>query len=574
MSHALLSPAAAQAFQVLGLGVTLVRGRKLEWWDPIYIADFNVMHFEFEHAGGAARSRYNKKFAAKAYATGRAVLGEHAGFHDLFVPVTTTEKERALLVCGPFSRRRPGADDIREGWRALTGRNGTLSDPFFSHYAQTSRETLVLTSSWLALFRTMMHAFARLVGGQGHADELSKQVVSCVERLRMATHDERSWFAAEGLVNPRMSRAWQSSHRLAFFHELGLDRIPTCAVVGLLADDDASGSDELEAYLKSDRMQRATVRFAAARSNSLAGRVGRYGVFLLVPTEPGRARRATQLQAVAERLQRTLRREVGVRLTMGIAASSDPGALPEVYQRALAAAERGLLEGTDLVLDRGEKRAGSIDLLRARSSFEQALETAPDRALAAEERWAQAVVARYGSSVECVRGYLAASVERLALVVERSQTLDERSFESWVESIEHDLMSAKTLRDAVALHHRAAADAARALLDPKAMRGDHRLRCALAYIQDRFTGPLTQPGVARMVGLAPASFSRAFARQTGKPFSRYVLSLRLEHARRLLETSELPVSAVARLSGFRSPYYFHHAFSRAFHTTPRAYRAA
>jgi AraC-like DNA-binding protein len=390
----------------------------------------------------------------------------------------------------------------------------------------------------------------------------------------MATQDERTWLAAEGLVDPRTSRSWQSSHRFAFFGELGIDRLPTCALVGMLADDDSSVSDELEAYLKSDAVQRAAVRFAAAIPDALAGRVGRHGVFLLVPNEPRRARRASHLLALAERLQRALRREVGVRLTMGIAAASDSDALPLTFQRALAAAQRGQLEGIDSVLDHGEKRTGSMDLLRARSFFEQALENAPDRALAAEERWTQAVVVRYGSSVECVRGYLAASIERLALVIERSQTLDERSFESWVETVERDLVSAKTLRDAVAVHHRAAADAARSLVDPKAMRGDHRLRRALAYIRDRFTGPLTQPGVARMVGLAPASFSRAFARQTGKPFSRYVLSLRLEHARRLLETSALPVSAVARLSGFRSPFYFHHAFTRAFHTTPRAYRAA
>ncbi|HEV8247169.1 MAG TPA: hypothetical protein VGP93_15435, partial [Polyangiaceae bacterium] len=119
--HALLAPIAAQVFQTLGLGVTLVRGRKQEHWDPIYIAAFNVSHFEFEHAGGAARSRYNKTSAAKAYATGKVVLGEHAGFSDLFVPVTTIAGERALLVCGPFSQQRPEAEQIREGWRALTG---------------------------------------------------------------------------------------------------------------------------------------------------------------------------------------------------------------------------------------------------------------------------------------------------------------------------------------------------------------------------------------------------------------------------------------------------------------------
>jgi AraC-like DNA-binding protein len=572
--HALLSPMAAQAFQVLGLGVTLVRGRKLEHWDPIYISDFNVMHFEFEHAGGAARSRYNKKCAAKAYATGRAVLGEHAGFYDLFVPVTTVGGERALLVCGPFSRQRPGADAIREGWRALTGRAATLSDVECAHYAQASRETVVLDPPRLALFRELMRAFARLCGGRGNADRHAKQIRTLVEELRVATRDERTWTVAEGLVDPRMSRSWQSSHRAAFLEELEVDRIPTSALVGLVMQDDVLGGDDLDAYLRSDAMQRAAARFASELPNALAGRVGRYGVFLLVANEPRRARRATYLQSLAERLRRLVRREVGAPIVIGMSASSDPVSLPRVFQSALSAAERGLLEGHSLVTYKSDERAGLMDLLRARSSFEQALETAPELALAAEERWAQAVVARYGSSVERVRGYLAASMERIALVIERSQTLDARSFESWVDGVERDLMSAKTLRDAMAVQHRAAQDAARALAAPQAMRRDHRLRRALAHIQDRFMDPLTQPGVARIVGLAPASFSRLFARQMGKPFSHYVLSLRLEHARRMLETSDLPVNAVARLSGFRSPYYFHHAFARAFNTTPRAYRAA
>jgi transcriptional regulator GlxA family with amidase domain len=135
-------------------------------------------------------------------------------------------------------------------------------------------------------------------------------------------------------------------------------------------------------------------------------------------------------------------------------------------------------------------------------------------------------------------------------------------------------MSAQTLPDVIAVHHRATEDAARSLSDPKSLRGDHRLRRAVAHIQERFTEPLTQPTVARIVGLAPASFSRLFTRQMGKPFSRYVLTLRLEHARRLLETTDLPITAVARLSGFRSSDYFHHAFARAFQTTPGAYRAS
>ena len=73
-------------------------------------------------------------------------------------------------------------------------------------------------------------------------------------------------------------------------------------------------------------------------------------------------------------------------------------------------------------------------------------------------------------------------------------------------------------------------------------------------------------------GLAERSFKRRFAKATGMTPIEYVQTLRLEEAKQILETTDMPVEAVANEVGYEDPSYFGRLFKRTVGLTPAQYR--
>ena len=78
--------------------------------------------------------------------------------------------------------------------------------------------------------------------------------------------------------------------------------------------------------------------------------------------------------------------------------------------------------------------------------------------------------------------------------------------------------------------------------------------------------------MAREAGYSPFHFSRLFKRATGFPPSRYLIRLRMAHARRLLRETARSVIEVGLEVGYRSPSHFTQAFQREVGVTPSEYR--
>jgi transcriptional regulator GlxA family with amidase domain len=86
--------------------------------------------------------------------------------------------------------------------------------------------------------------------------------------------------------------------------------------------------------------------------------------------------------------------------------------------------------------------------------------------------------------------------------------------------------------------------------------------------------PLTVADMARHAGYSPRSFARRFAGDTGTSPLRWLIGQRVEHARRLLEGTDLPIEHVAERAGFGTPTALRQHFARALDTSPTAYRRA
>jgi AraC family transcriptional regulator len=95
-------------------------------------------------------------------------------------------------------------------------------------------------------------------------------------------------------------------------------------------------------------------------------------------------------------------------------------------------------------------------------------------------------------------------------------------------------------------------------------------RRALELMVSQIAAHITVEDLAREVGLSPAHFARAFRQTMGQAPHRYLLTLRLEHARRLLDSTEAVLSDVAHSAGFADQAHFTRMFKREFGVTPGA----
>jgi transcriptional regulator GlxA family with amidase domain len=95
----------------------------------------------------------------------------------------------------------------------------------------------------------------------------------------------------------------------------------------------------------------------------------------------------------------------------------------------------------------------------------------------------------------------------------------------------------------------------------------------LAWMPDNLRRGLSVDQLARRVAMSPRNFARLFRREVGTTPGKHVEDLRLEAARRHLESTGESLAQVAGATGFRSAETLGRAFVRRFGITPGQYRA-
>jgi AraC-like DNA-binding protein len=101
---------------------------------------------------------------------------------------------------------------------------------------------------------------------------------------------------------------------------------------------------------------------------------------------------------------------------------------------------------------------------------------------------------------------------------------------------------------------------------------DEALRKLEQAIETSLTKPMLLGELAAGVGLSTDYVARAFARRYGMRLQHYLLLRRIELARHLLVSSDLPVSEIGRRVGLPDPQYFNKQFRRIANVSPLAYR--
>lgn len=88
------------------------------------------------------------------------------------------------------------------------------------------------------------------------------------------------------------------------------------------------------------------------------------------------------------------------------------------------------------------------------------------------------------------------------------------------------------------------------------------------WLPDHLAEDLGVEALARRVAMSPRTFARTFKGETGTTPAAHVEALRVEAARRLLETTDDTVAALAAAVGFRHAETLHRVFRRRVGTTP------
>lgn len=139
---------------------------------------------------------------------------------------------------------------------------------------------------------------------------------------------------------------------------------------------------------------------------------------------------------------------------------------------------------------------------------------------------------------------------------------------------DHGIETAMSVTDQL-IHHRMRDATERQRLGPRTARGvSHpRLLTVIQRMEETIEAPLSCVALAKEVSISVRQLERLFMRSFSMSPTRYYLGLRLEHARRLLRQTNMPVISVALACGFVSASHFSKSYHAHFGCAPSGDRS-
>ena len=100
---------------------------------------------------------------------------------------------------------------------------------------------------------------------------------------------------------------------------------------------------------------------------------------------------------------------------------------------------------------------------------------------------------------------------------------------------------------------------------------DTLFKAVSAYIEENLS-TVTLAGLAQEFHYQPNFMNNLIKRYTGLTYSDYLISLRIEHAKILLETTDLSIEEIIWLSGYHNRGFFYRKFTEITGSSPSQYR--
>jgi len=109
--------------------------------------------------------------------------------------------------------------------------------------------------------------------------------------------------------------------------------------------------------------------------------------------------------------------------------------------------------------------------------------------------------------------------------------------------------------------------------DPQALADYfHELLPVIRHVDRHYATPVSMAEMARLAGLSTTHFNRRFHQLLRMTPTQYLRSVRVQHARGLLTTTDAPLAEIAARTGFTDQSHFTRRFRETTGLTPDAYR--
>jgi transcriptional regulator GlxA family with amidase domain len=124
------------------------------------------------------------------------------------------------------------------------------------------------------------------------------------------------------------------------------------------------------------------------------------------------------------------------------------------------------------------------------------------------------------------------------------------------------------------IHHRIREASERQRMNLRARLGiaHPKLLAVVALMEQHIEEPLSCPELAKQTGLSTRQLERLFCKYLGHSPTKHYLSIRLEHARFLLQQTSIPILSIGMSCGFVSASHFSKSYKEHFGRTPSAER--
>ena len=95
---------------------------------------------------------------------------------------------------------------------------------------------------------------------------------------------------------------------------------------------------------------------------------------------------------------------------------------------------------------------------------------------------------------------------------------------------------------------------------------------SLGYINDNYSSPIKITDLAKMEGMSMTRFNLHFKEQMKMPPTKYIIMLRINTAKELLISSDLPPNQIGAMCGYEDYNFFAKVFKSVTGVSPRKYR--
>jgi len=109
-------------------------------------------------------------------------------------------------------------------------------------------------------------------------------------------------------------------------------------------------------------------------------------------------------------------------------------------------------------------------------------------------------------------------------------------------------------------------------VEPKQLKQDFNLSKVTGFMEENISQKINLQQIADSLKLSKFYFAKQFLQHTGVSPIRYFLELKIKHACKLLDESNISVKDVALKIGYDDPYYFSRLFKKIMGLSPTQYR--